>query len=146
MSSSCPDTWLDPMCSRCYDHVGPTGAMLTAALQVRFVDRTVLNLDSSRQHCKLLLPDGTVAQVAVSSPAGLQQYVQPTAEFATWAFKSAAQRAAELRSSALVQVGGVWFPGVSEMVLCLQWRHWVLCVAKCRSLVDGGVVGCCSVH
>jgi hypothetical protein len=63
-------------------------------------------MDAGRQRCKLLLPDGTVAQAAADYPAGLEQYVQPALEFAAWAFKPAAQRAAEIRAAALVQVRG----------------------------------------
>jgi hypothetical protein len=110
--------------SACCTPAGPTAAALAAHPQVRFKDRTVLNLDSSRQHCKLLLPDGTVAEVAVGKPAGLQQYVHPAMEFATWAFKSAAQRAAEIRAAALVQVGSCAWAScrlVSTGVSCLLW-------------------------
>ena len=69
--------------------------LIRRTLRVRFVDRCLLELRSSRTEAVLLLPSGFPLQLALPLDDGHSQYgmyVHPALEFAHWAFQTPAQR------------------------------------------------------
>ena len=70
-----------------------------------FDDRTILYLEADHASARLTLPDGTRAAASAANPVGVEGYVSAALQFATWAFRTPAERGALLRAQALVQVG-----------------------------------------
>ncbi len=68
-----------------------------------FDDRTLLVLGAAHSHCRAVLPDGRATVVSVSNPVGVEPYVAAVLEFASWSFKTPAERGAELRSQGRVR-------------------------------------------
>ena len=59
-------------------------------------------MDSAREVCSLILPDGSQSQVAVSNPIGAEMYVQAATQFAGWTSTTPAERSEALRQQAVV--------------------------------------------
>lgn len=62
-------------------------------LQVYYSDRTVLHMEPPHTFCSLLLPDASKVRVSSDNPIGVAHYVDCAVQFASWAFKSPAERA-----------------------------------------------------
>ncbi|GFR40516.1 hypothetical protein Agub_g1085, partial [Astrephomene gubernaculifera] len=71
-------------------------------VRVCFEDRTILHMSASHSHAKVVLPDGRGVVVAVANPVGVEPYVAAAVDFASWAFKTPAERSEEMRLQARV--------------------------------------------
>ncbi|KAG2448169.1 hypothetical protein HYH02_006754 [Chlamydomonas schloesseri] len=87
----------------CVPGTGRFTAFEDGRVRAVFENRTLLTLSSGHSHCRLVLPDGQAVVVGVANPVGVEGYVEAVLDFARWAFKSPAERAAELRAQARVR-------------------------------------------
>ncbi|KAG2487935.1 hypothetical protein HYH03_013514 [Edaphochlamys debaryana] len=83
--------------------LGAFTAYADGRVRACFEDRAILHMAASHSHCKVVLPDGSVAVVATANPVGVEPYAAAATDFARWAFKTPAERAAELRAQARVR-------------------------------------------
>jgi hypothetical protein len=84
--------------------MGEFSAFADGRIKVRFVDRTLLELNTSRTEANMLLPNGMALSVTIPSAEATkweQDYLQPALQFARWAFLTPEQRLREQREEAL---------------------------------------------
>lgn len=83
--------------------LGEFTAFKDGRIKVRFVDRCLLEMDASRAHANMLLPNGF--SLALNLPLASEEdelrygrsYISPSLEFAAWAFQTPAQRLEQSR-------------------------------------------------
>ncbi|PRP81569.1 hypothetical protein PROFUN_01076 [Planoprotostelium fungivorum] len=73
-------------------HVGRFSAYRDGRVRALFVDRTILEVDRTRQLCQLILPDGSFARVTARQPGEYEKYVRSAEEFSQWAFLTPQER------------------------------------------------------